>query len=304
MQYADNDKIAIDDEGEYLWDNTRYGNVFATMEKNNCLVVKQKSFMAESQFYDQTVYGPNSGKKDLIPLKNTNGIPMPSAVYGGYSSEKPAYFVILAKQKKKGKGFVTEYVFDNVPVRILYAEKNKPGAIREYFEKEYGEGVRIVRNIYKYQKIVMNGQKCFIAGTRELNNATELYVKAKYEKLLYLAERDRLVKEWEDSFDGLIREFIDDYSFIVRKTMPLYANFADKLREIKEKYFDEMSIVRKAALIKEMLTVSNTGAGRISLDKELGGGNYGRLMKTIYPEEIIWTDESATGLYVTQRQGV
>lgn len=300
MQYADNDKIAIDDEGEYLWDNTRYGNVFATMEKNNCLVVKQKSFMAESQFYDQTIYGPDSGKKDLIPLKNTNGIPMPSAVYGGYSSEKPAYFVILAKQKKKGKGFVTEYVFDNVPVRILYAEKNKPGAIREYFEKEYGEGVRIVRNIYKYQKIVMNGQKCFVTGTLEQNNATELYVKAKYEKLLYLSERDRLVKEWEDSFDGLIKEFIDDYSFIVRKTMPLYANFADKLQEIKEKYFDEMSIVRKADLLKRMLIVSNTRSKDLKLDDNLGGGKFGRLNKTILKQNLVLMDESVTGLYVSE----
>ena len=70
--------------------------------------------------------------------------------------------------------------------------------------------------------------------------------------------------------------------------------------EIKEKYFDEMSIVRKADLLKRMLIVSNTRSKDLKLDDNLGGGKFGRLNKTILKQNLVLMDESVTGLYVSE----
>ena len=61
----------------------------------------------------------------------------------------------------------------------------------------------------------------------------------------------------------------------------------------------------KRKLIKDMLTVTQTGAGRIDLEKKYGGGTYGRMDgKVILPDEVTWIDRSITGLRERVRKGV
>lgn len=37
----------------------------------------------------------------------------------------------------------------------------------------------------------MDGQTCYISGTKEQNNAQEFYVDAKYERMLFEIEKDK-----------------------------------------------------------------------------------------------------------------
>lgn len=297
MQWGRQEMFSIDEQtGEYLWDNTRYNNIFATMEKNNCLIVKKKEFLGTAEFYDQTVYSPLSGKKGLMPLKFKDGIEKPSEIYGGYSSVNPAYFVFVEKRNDKEGEFVT--VFDSVPVYVVWREKQDKDAVEKYIKQTHGEDAKIIKKIYKYQKIVMDGQICYISGTKEQNNAQEFYVDAKYERMLFEIEKDKkeeLLKA-KDKYENLIKEFVIDYCKFINEKMPLYSNFAEKLSEVLTKYFESMSYEEKTNLVKNMLQVSNTGAGRFSLDKKLGGGSFGRLRYKI-TEDIFLIDESCTGLY-------
>lgn len=330
MEYGDMDKFAMDDNGEYLWNSTKYSNIFATMEKNNCLIVKKKLLMAESKFYDETLYGKRSGKKDLMPQKCKGGEPMPAEIYGGYSSVKPAYYAIVEYKKGKGKNIKVKYALEGIPVYIVYKEKRDADAVADYLKAIYGESARLLKKVYKYQKVIVDGQLCYIAGAAELNNATELYVDSKYEKMLYAIEKDdynELNKHYQIetdnidnaetmdggditakrdniNYDHLMKEFIEHYNYIIRKRMPLYSKFADKLDEILEKYYSDMTLNDKVGLIKNMLTVANTGAGRFDLDKKYGGGTYGRLARAIYPDEIKYIDDSCTGLYSTLKESI
>ncbi len=299
MEYGDMDKFAMDEEGEYLWNSTRYSNIFDTMQKNNCIIVKKKKIMAESAFYDETLYSPKSDKKGLMPIKNKNGEPMPTEIYGGYSSVKPAYFAIISYIKGSGKKAKTQYVFDNIPVYIVWKEKTDKVAVENYIKDLYGDSAKILKIIHKYQLVLNEGQLCYVTGTRELNNATELYVNAKFERMLYHIEQGnkRALEENREKYVEEIKEFISHYNFIVRSKMPLYAKFADKLEEIVEKYYDNMTYEEKIQLVKDMLTVSNTGAGRIEMDKKFGGGGYGRLIKSVDIKNAVFIDNSCTGLY-------
>lgn len=302
MQWGRQEMFSIDEQtGEYLWDNTRYNNIFATMEKNNCLIVKKKEFLGTAEFYDQTVYGPLSGKKDLMPLKSKGGIAKPSDIYGGYSSVNPAYFVFV--EERKGKNGKINCVFDKIPVYVVWREKQDKDAVEKYIKQTHGEDAKIIKKIYKYQKIVFDGQICYISGTKELNNAQELYADSKYERMLFEIEKDKKEEllKGKDKYENLIKEFIIDYCKFINEKMPLYSNFAHKLSEVLTKYFEILSYEEKTNLVKNMLQVSNTGAGRFDLDKKLGGGTFGRLNKTV-TKDIILIDESCTGLYSEKKK--
>ena len=303
MQWGRQEMFSIDEQtGEYLWDNTRYNNIFATMEKNNCLIVKKKEFLGTAEFYDQTVYGPLSGKKDLMPLKSKGGITKPSDIYGGYSSVNPAYFVFV--EERKGKNGKINCVFDKIPVYVVWREKQDKDAVEKYIKKTHGEDAKIIKKIYKYQKIVFDGQICYISGTKELNNAQEFYVDSKYERMLFEIEKDKKEEllKGKDKYENLIKEFIIDYCKFINEKMPLYSNFAHKLSEVLTKYFGIMSYEEKTNLVKNMLQVSNTGAGRFDLDKKLGGGTFGRLNNKTVTKDIILIDESCTGLYSEKKK--
>ena len=299
MQWGRQEMFSIDEQtGEYLWDNTRYNNIFATMEKNNCLIVKKKEFLGTAEFYDQTVYSPLSGKNGLMPLKSKGGIAKPSDIYGGYSSVNPAYFVFVEERNDKEGEFVT--VFDSVPVYVVWREKQDKDAVEKYIKQTHGEDAKIIKKIYKYQKIVMDGQTCYISGTKEQNNAQEFYVDAKYERMLFEIEKDKkedLIKSM-NKYENLIKSFIIDYCKFIKCKMPLYSDFANKLEEILSNRYDNLSFKEKCELVKNMLIVADTGAGVYHYE----GHYYGKIRKTLTPKKILFIDESCTGLYSERKE--
>ena len=299
MQWGRQEMFSIDEQtGEYLWDNTRYNNIFATMEKNNCLIVKKKEFLGTAEFYDQTVYSPLIGKKDLMPLKSKGGIAKPSDIYGGYSSVNPAYFVFV--EERKGKNGKINCVFDKIPVYVVWREKQDKDAVEKYIKQTHGEDAKIIKKIYKYQKIVMDGQTCYISGTKEQNNAQEFYVDAKYERMLFEIEKDKkedLIKSM-NKYENLIKSFIIDYCKFIKCKMPLYSDFANKLEEILSNRYDNLSFKEKCELVKNMLIVADTGAGVYHYE----GHYYGKIRKTLTPKKILFIDESCTGLYSERKE--
>lgn len=308
MEYGEPDKFALKD-GEYQWNNTRYINIFRNMAKNTCHIVKKKPVMANVEFYNQTVYGPNSGKKNLIPLKRKNGEEMPTEIYGGYSNENAAYFVIVQYEKIKKKDTIIEYAFEAIPVMKVWENKSNPQAIEDYIKNIYGSNAIILKRIYRNQKINYKGHLCYITAASELNNAVELCVEPKYEKMLYLIEKGNIEVLSGDQFehyDKLMQNFVDYYCTEVDEKMPLFKSVVARFIEIKDKYWDNMTVEEKVDLIRKMLIVSKTDAGRIDIDKKFGGGSgLGRLSgKTIYPNEVEWIDMSCTGLYCNVRKGV
>ena len=295
------DLIAIDEQtGEYLWDTQRYNNVLDTMARNTCNVVKKKMFMAASDFYDQTIYSPKSSKKGLIPRKGEGSAEvMDPALYGGYSSASPAYFVVVEYAIKDK----TKYSFDNIPVRVQIRGASD---VEKYIKEKYGQGAKVRKTVYKYQLINYEGQQCYISGTAELQNASEIYVNPKFEKLLWLVDKGKIdvLSNEKERYNELIKEFIPHICFIIRKKQPLYARMADKLEQIKTEYLDVMIMEEKVRLLSDVMKVCSAGSGVINIDKKYGGEPFGRLNKTIYPDQIDWIDMPLTGLYTHTTHGV
>ena len=291
------DKFMTTEDGEFLWDETRRGNVFATMAKNTCNVVKKQEPYASASFYDQTIHSPRSGKKKLQPLKYRNGQPMPTELYGGYSSLNPAYFVIVEKDGKKGS---RELVFGMIPVIVQTAGKED-----DYIRETYGKNAVVRRIVRKFQPVIYGGQLCRIVAEGEIQNATELYVSSAYERLLYIADKND-VKAYErdvEKNDAMFMDFAEHYCSKVRRFYPLYERFADKVEYICANKFPVGDTAEKLKLLRYMMLITNTNSKALSLDANYGGGQFGRLNgKTIYPSEVVWVDVSLTGLRVRERK--
>lgn len=302
MQWGRQEMFSIDEQtGEYLWDNTRYNNIFATMEKNNCLIVKKKEFLGRNnknrrEFYRQNPISSIEGNKNLIPLKCRNGIDMPTDIYGGYLNAISAYFAFI-KTKQKNK---EDYIFDQIPLYVVWQEEQDKHAVDKYVKEKYGEEAIIYKKILKYQKIILKGQPCYISGIKDQNNAQEFYTEAKYEKMLFEIEKNKkedLLKS-KDKYEVLIREFILYYNNFIRQKMPMYSSFADKLDEIISNKYETMSFEEKCELVKEMLIVADTEAGIYKCDNHF----YGKLQNKLVMEQIILIDESCTGLYSEKKK--
>lgn len=288
----------ISADGEVIWDEPFRKNVFNTMASNDCIVVKKLKRKAESAFYDQTLYSPRAGKTKLIPQKYYSGQPMPPEIYGGYSSRKPAYYAIV-EHTEKGK---TKHSFAEIPVIVDCAGKSD-----EYIAETFGKDARVIRYIYKYQLIEYKGQLCYITGTMELNNARQLTVNKKFERLLWLLEQDKTdeIKSKTDEYDPLIKEFIVYYAGKLRKFYPIVAKFADVLDWIITEKFNDMTAEEKISLIKKMMILTAPGPGVIRLQTQAGKEEpFGRLSFNIYPDEVVWIDRSITGLRERSHKGV
>lgn len=310
------DLIDIDEEtGEYLWDTNRFNNVLETMSRNTCRVVRVKSRKAKSAFYDQAPLGPNGKVKGLIPMKNKDGEPMPPELYGGYSNENAEYFLIVkVKEEKKGK-IKESYEFKKVPVRISICGEE---VVKEYLSKFYGEEVEIVNTIYKNQLIRYRkkpgerGQLCYIASENEVQNAEEVYFNDKFEKLLYLCEKnieaieEACEKDPDCKYPELMKEFVKHYCYVVKLRLPMFEGFAQKLLDaLSSGVYDQLTVREKAELINHMLIVSHSGAARVKINAKLGGSEVGRLGgKTIDPTVVDWIDMPLTGLYTRIKHGI
>lgn len=302
------DKFLTTDDGAFLWDETRRDNVFATMAKNTCNVVKKQEPYANAAFYKQTIISPREGIKALSPLKYRNGTPMPVELYGGYTGLQAAYFAIVEKDGKKGG---RELVFGMIPVIVQTA-----GKVEDYVREEYGKNAVIRRIVRKYQPIVYKGHLCYVAGESELQNAVELFVNPKFEEIIYIAEQRRnaaatgRTTRWDAQFDArkerndeLFVELLINVAGKIERFDPLYSEFAKRLVGVAHECAEAMSTEEKLRFITDMLTVTAAGPGRIALDKKYGGGQFGRLSgKTIYPAQVIWLDMSLTGLRVRERK--
>lgn len=312
MEFGDDAFFAIDDDGEYQWNNTYYCNIFDTMAKNNCLIVKQKKFIAENEFYNQTIYSPRSDKKDLIPLRNVNGTALPTKYYGGYSSVNPAYFAVI----KYMKGKKCKYEFVNIPTMVAINENSNKNAVIEYLQQKYSDKkvdvatIEILKKVYKFQLIKMNGQYLRITGETELNNATQLFVLPKYEKLLYLIEKksnnkqSTALSENREFYDAQIKEFLIYFADVVKKHCPIYAKIADNMLNVTIENYEKFSYEEKIKYIFAIIKALSPSAMRENLVFYGGSSEAGRLFLYIKPEEVEWIDSSYTGLYSKVVKGI
>lgn len=310
--YGADSEFDADENGEILWNNVKFNNFLRTMDLNDCLVSKKLEFISDQAFYNQTTYSPSDARCKIPQRTVVNNFgevePLPAERYGGFSGEGRAYFVNI--RYKKGKKFADEVYF--VPTIIDKKLGKDKNVLVEYFKEKLLNNKRELvevsqKYLYKYQQIVYNGQRCLMASESEIQNATQLVVKRKFNKMLsYVAKNKGVVNEKiennREEFEPLINEFILEYVSKVSKDY--YGNYNDIARDV-ENYFNgdfiSLDYDKKIELVYKLLLITKSGSKAINLSEIKGKSSAGRMYcRTITTENTKFYDVSITGFFVKE----
>ena len=310
--------------GEIIWQGkTAHDIVDRTMKYNDCLITR-KTKIGDDQFYDQTIYGKNSGKTMIARKAN-----LPVNKYGGYSGEKAAYFMAInyLKQVRKKDISVNEIV--SVPAQIYTLDKTKPGAIDEYIRNNYKQATVLISKIPINQKIEYEGNKQFIVGSSEVTNAKQLKLPYDIEYAVAIAlkqgiprvtvseeqaaennklqsKRNKQIERRDRIIDG-VEKFWEVYA---NKLTNQYQQFGDAGHNAQSAVteYARLSLDDKIKVINMVLKATHAGSGRVDTSKEfpqLGlSSRFGRTDgKTLDPTKLTFVYESITGLHRRKLDG-
>ena len=310
--------------GEIIWqDKTAQDVIDRTMRYNDCLITR-KTKIGDDQFYDQTIYGKNSGKTMIARKAN-----LPVGKYGGYSGEKAAYFAAInyLKQVRNKDVSVNEIV--SIPAQIYTLEKTRSDSINEYISNNYKQATVLLSKIPINQKIEYEGNEQFIVGSSEVTNAKQLKLPYDIEYAVAIALkqgipritiseeqaekennlRNKRAKQIEkrDKVISGIERFWEVYTDKLSSQYQQFGSAVEKAKAASSKY-QAMSVDDKIKVIGLVLVATHAGSGRVDMKKsfpKLGlPDGFGRMKdKNLNPTKLTFVYESITGLHCHKLDG-
>ncbi len=315
--------------GEIVWQGKSSCEIIdKTMKYNDCLITR-KTEIGDNQFYDQTVYGKNSGKKMIARKAH-----LPVNRYGGYSGRKAAHFAVINYLKQSGKKESSATEIISIPAQIYTLEKTHSGSIDKYIQDNYKDAVVLLPKVPINQKIEYDGNEQFIVGGSEVTNAKQLKLPYDIEYAIAIAlkrgiprvtiseeqadeddklrdKRNRQIEKRDKVTDGINR-FWKVYSDKLANQYQQFKKAGDNARNAAPEY-DKLSIDDKIEVIKLVLVATSAGSGRVDMKgseknpkfPELGLPNsFGRMSgKSINPLDVTFVYESITGLHRRKLDG-
>ena len=310
--------------GEIIWQSKTTRDVIdRTMRYNDCLIT-QKTKIGDDQFYDQTIYGKNSGKTMITRKAN-----LPVGKYGGYSGEKAAYFAAInyLKQVRNKDVSVNEIV--SVPAQIYTLEKTKPGSINEYLRNNYRQATILLSKIPINQKIEYDSNEQFIVGSSEVTNAKQLKLPYDIEYAVAIAlkqgipriaiseeqaasddelqnKRNKQIERRDKVIDG-VEKFWGIYAEKLTNQYQQFGNAGNSAQNTLAEY-TKLSLDDKIKAINMVLKATHAGSSRVNMSKEFPqlklSSRFGRMdNKTLDPTKLTFVYESITGLHRRKLDG-
>lgn len=311
---ADLDMFTVNEDGEYNWDDIKLNNVLTTMDRNDCLIVKQKIFEAETAFYNMKLVGRKANAIKMRPRKYIDGKPLDPTLYGGYNGYNDAYFCVVSYQS--GKKQVLKIVGIPVEIAIQFKDKKlaeKKKLLKKHIDERLGRDCMIEKLVYKNQKFLEQGHVFYLTGESERNNAVQMMLGKEYFEILKQVERynkekgnyktlNELKMDEEKSSINLknaIRAFADN----IDKYYPFYNKdksvFGKHIRDFLDDGYDKLSLEEKLVFAFDVMKLGQANASRVDFKKynKESSSSMGRLTNVIKVEDVTWIDESMTGLY-------
>ena len=218
-------------------------------------------------------------------------------MYGGYSRQQFAYFVIYEARDKKGR---PAFRFSQVPVWLASRIASEEGALEKYAREqatsEQLEFVRIQRSkILKRQLIEIDGERFVITGKREMRNATEIAFSLDEGELL------EAVIDGSCDSDSEIQELLKGLACRVCTVGGTIANNLDVV-SLPSKA-SAITSEEKKALLLGLINVVNGKKNTIDLSYVGGGKGAGRLTPSFSKllndpnTDFYIVDQSVTGMF-------
>lgn len=239
-------------------------------------------------FWDATIYSPRGKMKLSLPLKEG----LDPSKYGGYSSEKYAYFFCYYARDKKGKRIID---FAPVPVsRAAGGQVDIEAFGREVAEERGYAFESIARaKIAVKQLIEVDGCRLFITGASEVRAGTQIFFSQEA-----AGAASRLCANLpvgDDELDELFGVLVNG---LRKYSTRLYGSL--KLEE-RAGNFEKCSSEEKRLVIKELLALSSA-KNRVADLRAIGGSKFSGAMgisfsKVLSGTGVAFIDQSVTGMF-------
>lgn len=307
----------VEDEEKLLWDASKeILRVIRILNYKGCNVTKKLEKQTGGYYNINALKAVNEQSKNKNLVEKKDGLEIYK--YGGYSGIQPAYFIVVEyKDKNKIKKEIM-----SIPIMVDELINNGRLSIEEYLNKQLGTAeYTVVKNkIYKNQKIYFKDTYCYVVGPREVANATQLIFDLEQQRALEKILKNKKADNKPEIRETILNEWIKKSEAYYK----LYETEVSKVKNYKEKgYFDMLCASvedannaakdnKKAGskddLLKNILSLTSSSP-RVDLtlynnnlskadesDCKLSSG-FGRKSITINIDEVIFIDESITGLY-------
>lgn len=245
-------------------------------------------------FWDATIYSPrNTGKTLSLPLKKG----LDTKKYGGYSSEKFAYFFIYKASDSKNRDV---FEFAPVPVSVASSLTGEKQALEHYATKDAQEKglnfVRVIKSkIYKYQQIILGSDRLYITGKKEVRNACQFAFSQKETAVVCkILGGDEVSSDEIDGLFEILKVKYDQYAPRLGALLHL-----DAVAES----FCVAEINKRKDVIIALLSVSAAKTNQIDLSGVGGSKLAGKMQPTFSKEigdssrEFLFVDISVTGMF-------
>ena len=236
-------------------------------------------------FWDATIYSPRGKMKLSLPLKEG----LDPSKYGGYSSEKYAYFFCYYAKDKKGKRIID---FAPVPVsRAAGGQVDIEAFGREVAEERGYAFESIARaKIAVKQLIEVDGCRLFITGADEVRSAVPLAYSQDDTHLM-----TRLFAGSDTDCDRLFCQMV---AGIERFDKRLYDNLKLKSRASA---FPALGDENKKLVLKGLTALSSASSNKEDM-RPIGGAKTAGQLKIVFRnvlsnQGITFIDQSVTGMF-------
>ncbi len=291
----------VTEDGEIIWQgNDSIGYVKKILNSGDCRVTKKLEEIT-GQFYDETVYRKDCGKR-LIPRKKN----LPVNKYGGYSGRALAYYVVVEYTKKKK--VVKELI--GIPLYVKAMETTCDGAIHQYIANELKTpDYKIIKErILKNQLVIEDSNELYLVSDIEVVNAKQFFFGEKYKELYVVAARALLDHVKEDEKPEVEPELCKVYEYVVSKAQKQYKLFSDVFIKIYDGLlFEELSYDDKVKCLREMFRLLRANSEQANMAKFNSAKKEGarklvdRMGRkgnhSLDISNTVFVDQSVTGLY-------
>ncbi len=315
MVEGDLSMFTVNEDGEYNWDDIKLNNVLTTMDYNDCLIVKQKNFEAETAFYKDSLQGRKQKNNKLQPRKYVDGKPLDTQLYGGYTGENDAYYCVVSY--KKGKN--VKYELIGIPVmKAIHLDKlnskDKKTALKQYIDETKNIECNLEKIVYKNQKIVVDGCPYYITSSVYRVNAVQMKLDSKYNDIIKQVEKYNKEKEIgqfstindlrkdEESTTLKLTTMLNAFSTNIDKYYSNYgkSGLGSKIKDYVQNGFLSLSLENKLLFTFKILKLGRAESCQLNLKNICGSAfptGLGMITSKYDLQQIDWIDESMTGLY-------
>ena len=255
MASSDETKRVNPKTGEIVWSETDKEYLRRVMNYRKMLVT-QKVGDSFGALYDGTRYGANHPKgKDGIPFEDKK---KDTSLYGGFSSAKSVYSVLIESKKKVRLVNITMQEY------ALLGDHPSDVALRKVLGKkktEYAKARILLPHVMQKQLICYGGALMTVMSASELNNAQQLWLPASIYNLF--DDLEKSIVHLEDiDLNSLLRVIMDS----IQKYYPWHKFNDNKLVEFYEK-FDRLELEDQRDVIVSMVVALHADSKTANLEK-------------------------------------